>query len=321
MAHPLTLERFLNFILNRNISPTFDETSARNMLTELFAEQQENFGAPDSILIGLPVDRYDFEDADLPNSLRAYVTYIDTNILGQVAQYFNNRISFGRRLIMNNILIDNPNSPLFRARFAGREYFRIEGNGGYLDTQEINGYQRIVFSHLNYVIDLSTPIDEESYTTDAVHNNMIGGNDNNNMIGGNDNNIPSTQETDYFSIPNNDNEINESQGNDYVFRCNRCLEFYGNNQAIFDSHIEQCKNDERTSMAFCIRQANCTICQYKFLQTSTANMRFLPCGHLLHRDCYERMLEMNHEVNAECPNCKARIPYGWIGQIQFNTFM
>ena len=58
---------------------------------------------------------------------------------------------------MNNILINNPNSPLFRARFAGREYFRIEGDGGYLDTQEINGYQRIVFSHLNYVIDLSTP--------------------------------------------------------------------------------------------------------------------------------------------------------------------
>ena len=310
MAHPLTLERFLNFILVRNISPTFDETSARNMLTELFAEQQENFGTPTSILIGLPVDRYDFEDADLPNSLRAYVTYEDTNILGQVAQYFNHRISFGRRLIMNNILIDNPNSPLFRARFAGREYFRIEGNGGYLDTQEINGYQRIVFSHLNYVIDLSTPLDQESNTTETIRDNLIGDDLNN---------LQTTQETDYFTQPNN--ETNDSQENEHIFRCTRCLEFYGNDQVIFESHIEQCKRDESTSMAFCIRQANCTICQYKFSQTSTSNMRFLPCGHLLHRLCFERLLENNNNVNAECPNCKARIPEGWIGRIQFNAFL
>ena len=56
MAHPLTLERYLNFVLVRNISPTLDETSAINMLSELFAEQRQVFGVPNGILIGEPSD-------------------------------------------------------------------------------------------------------------------------------------------------------------------------------------------------------------------------------------------------------------------------
>ncbi len=305
MAHPLTLERYLNFVLVRNISPTLDETSAINMLSELFAEQRQIFGVPNGILIGEPSDSYLFDD-DIPNSLRAYVTFDDNNILGQVAHFFNNRVSFGRSLKMVNVLIDNPNSPIFRARFIGRDNFHIEGDGGYINTQEIQGYDRMVFSHLNYVIHLILPITEESNTSqeESSQENL------NEASALNQPNLPTTQGTDNTLTPRNAN-----QTNDTAFRCNRCLEYY--NQVQFENHIEQCKLDETTSMAFCVRQAICTICQFKFLQTSTSQLRYLPCGHILHRDCFVRLLRFNNEDHVKCPNCKARVPEGWNGRINF----
>ena len=310
MAHPLSLERFLVFILVRNISPTLNATSAKNMLTQLFAEQREIFGVPNNIIIGLPVNHFNFEN-DLSNSLRAYVTYEDSNVHGRVAQFFNNSISFGRSLQMNHIFIDNISSPIFRARFIGRDYFDIEGDGGYERTMEVNGYECMVFSHLNYCINLTTSINDQNITSETIdEENEI---EETNTLNENASNLPSTQETDYYSLPSSiANEIIQTNGNS--FKCYRCLKSFGNNQTEFETHIEQCKINENSAMSFCVRQAKCTICQNNFLQSSTGNVRFLPCGHILHKECLAKLFEINYP-NFECPNCRAEIPLGWTGKI------
>jgi len=289
MVHPLTLEYYLPFILVSNISPTLNETSAKDMLTQLFADQRAPFGVPNNIIIGLPSDGYNFEN-DIPNSLRAYVKYEDYKIHGRVARHFNDTISFGRRLKMENILVNNYRSPTFLSRFIGMEDFRPEGDGGYLDSLEINGYECLVFSHLDYLIDISTPINQGNINLNQTHENSILDN-------------RTTQETEYFSLPQNS------------FKCKRCFKIFGSSQNEFESHVEQCKLNENTSMSYCIREAKCTIYQFKLLQTSTKNVRFLPCGHVLHKECLDKMLAINYKNIKECPNCKQKIPDDWTGEI------
>ncbi len=304
MAHPLTTERFLKFVLVRNISPTLDETSAKNMLIELFASQRGYFGVPNSILVGLPVNSFIFED-DIPNSLRAYVTYndSDSDVLGQVAQVFNNTISFGRSLKMNNILVNNTRTIIERGYFENNN-----NDAGYLYTQEVNGYERMVFSDLNYLINLTIPMNQESHLHITVIDSIEQPTSDQFIL-------PTTQETEYYSLANFSDEI--IQADETVYRCTRCLEYFGDNQVAFKSHKDQCKKDEKLSMAFCVRQTKCIICLNKFLQTSTSDIKFFPCGHILHKECFKRILRINSGTIIKCPNCQEEISEGWDGEMKF----
>ena len=298
MEHRLSLEPYLPFILVRNISPTLNEISAKEILTRLFAQKTELFGVPQEILIGLPVDRFTFEN-DIVNSLRAYVRYQDYRIHGRVADHFDNTLSFGRILKLENILVDNFRSPLLRANFVGMDYFQPESDGGFLGTIEIGGHDCIKFSHLSYLIDLTTPINARS--TDV----------NNGDLNPFYSNTSVTQETANSSSP----ALNTSKSNENSLNCSRCFKSFGSGQNEFESHIRQCKVNEITSMSSCIRQAICSICQYKFLQTATKNISFLPCGHILHRKCFEKMKKENNTEKNMCPNCKHELPKQWIGKI------
>lgn len=131
--------------------------------------------------------------------------------------------------------------------------------------------------------------------------------------------LESSQQARCLSFNSNVNEIytDAMRAISYAsfFKCQRCNEEFGTNQFSFEEHMEQCKFNEISSFSFQIRNAKCMICLNEFRQLQTEKIRFLPCGHLLHVECFEAIFQNSIK---SCPYCRISIPQQWKGNIFLN---
>ena len=72
---------------------------------------------------------------------------------------------------------------------------------------------------------------------------------------------------------------------------------------------------EASSFSLKIRQAKCIICLNEFLQASPEQLRFLPCGHVLHEDCFKALVQNR---TTSCPFCRKHFPSEWNGSFFLN---
>jgi hypothetical protein len=83
-----------------------------------------------------------------------------------------------------------------------------------------------------------------------------------------------------------------------LFLCEHC---HTNHSVSMD---RLCKDKERKSFAGQFRNASCSICLEKFLQTSTRNLIVTKCGHFFHRSCSMRN---RREGRFNCPYCNQHL--------------
>jgi hypothetical protein len=75
--------------------------------------------------------------------------------------------------------------------------------------------------------------------------------------------------------------------------CEKCLKFHSSQEL-------SCIKKERESFVGKFRNATCSICLEKFLQTPKSKLEFTRCGHVFHRLCLNRSFGQGRN---SCPNC------------------
>ncbi len=75
--------------------------------------------------------------------------------------------------------------------------------------------------------------------------------------------------------------------------CEKCLKFH-NSQEL------SCITKEKESFVGKFRNATCSICLEKFLQTPKSKLEFTRCGHVFHKLCLNRNQRQGRNT---CPNC------------------
>ena len=116
---------------------------------------------------------------------------------------------------------------------------------------------------------------------------------------------------------------NEETGNNFTsktnqieairsFKCSRCKTDFGICQDVFEEHVDFCKINDAISTCVLLRKAKCSSCKIEFAQVKSEDLSFLPCGHLLHKNCLRQL------AARYCPFCDHYIPSVWDGNIYLN---
>ena len=75
--------------------------------------------------------------------------------------------------------------------------------------------------------------------------------------------------------------------------CEKCLKYH-------DFQELSCITREKESFVGKFRNATCSKCLEKFLQTPKSKIEFTRCGHVFHKICLNRNLRQGRNA---CPNC------------------
>ena len=347
------------YVLVKNIPLNYQQTTIETTLRSFLESRQEIFG----ILKTIKISRNEIEECH-----RAYITYHDTNIHGEIVRYLHNMYILGSYIDARNIfmrfrpnILFNPNDDVLYSeenkRIPARKVFTdLEGEYWDVFEREINdslnnnsigsqitSLSNIVPHGINIRSDeITNPVNENVGELNSrinnlqlTSNNPISRLNSNSMyrsLGSQYNN--SSQINRIFSIPHSSNlTLNKNVAEIYAdamrsvdagrsvvntranFKCIRCKINFGQSQISYEAHVQQCLADEKLSLSVKIREAKCMLCFKLFEQTSTENVRFLPCGHFIHTDCYIALIENRIKT---CPLCRVAIPAKWKGKIYLN---
>ena len=314
-----------SYILVKNITALYPFEATCTMLEEFFNVEIERFGQISNVRM---VTNHMVNGR--PHSYRAYITYTNTVIHGRVAALFNGKLFLNRELIVRSIRLRGIDSfrqnrgrlnigPRFRQNTVSAIRILEDSDEEFWEIDEANLADSVptneqatlpslaiaAFRPDQLILDPSSDQETDNITQPANTNQTLASS----LLA-----LDNTTLTSAASRVNTDLAQSNRRA---FFLCSRCRHDFGEDQINFELHVDICKQNDTDSMSIKFRDALCTICISEFGQCKPADLTILPCGHLLHKDCYRSLLQISNLIN-KCPICKQNVSIHWTGNLLFN---
>ena len=306
------------YILVKKIPLNYQEITVESTLRSFLQRRAENVNATMIIKIIRNED-----------SQTAFIICNNKNLHAENARYLNNLYILGAYIEAKNILFRYKEHVQLHANLNGQLNADLIFDGENAQIQGKRVFSDADGEYYDVLNQLSSRMNNLQLTVNSSVSNL-----NTNSMPRSLSHQSNLNETNrLMSIPTSSNlTLNNNVADIYAnamrvagtsrqgenmmhFKCLRCKVDFGKSQTSYEVHVDECKAKEALSLSLKIRQATCLICLNEFLQASSEQMKFLPCGHVLHTECYKALVQSRRR---SCPFCRKPIPNEWNGSIYLN---